>query len=668
MKRALLASVCVVGLTAAQASADYVLLLVNIGDSHGAAAGARPGAPGAFPGGPPAGFGGFRGGGPGGFPGGMGGRPPGAPGGPPGGFGGGPPGAQPPGADVGGRRGAGGRANAEDLEDQALIALAIVNVESYTPSGYVKRFESGLPVRMQHPWGEMMVCKELPVGKAVLLMGPDGKPLVSIYRQYEEKFREVFREDKKSDTGKYDPKEVLDLADWCLAHGMTKHFAELMDKLAEQDGKDPRVVPYVKLRAELNKEPAAGPAEDWKQLLASDYSKLEKPGHHYTILFGRTTIPQSQAEAALDFLELSFRGFYYWWALHGYNLPLPQQKLVAVVAERPEDFKRFQKVMTPAAVVADAFCARREELLVLAPRREDDAYESLNNFSNRWWRGGFNRVAMLQGRKRSSDVPLGAPETDRYEAQMLAVVLKALEVERNRTAATHDGTRQILFTSGLLPRNVIVPEWLLFGVGSFFETPPESPWSGIGAPSIRWLPLLKQYRQTYLRSSYDTLRQVVTDAHFRAVLPRGKDPAGHRAHDNSLRQARAAAWALVYYLAHRKPDSLLAYFREMDKMPRDMELSDAQLLACFARATGCVGASGKPDHDKLTRLADEWYRFMQNTLLESEDLARNIRSAYVEMASMIAARRQRGEDGGGRGPGGRGRGPGAGGQGPGGGQ
>ena len=37
--------------------------------------------------------------------------------------------------------------------------------------------------------------------------------------------------------------------------------------------------------------------------------------------------------------------------------------------------------------------------------------------------------------------------------------------------------------SGLLPRNVAVPEWLLFGMGSFFETPLQSPWAGIGAPS-----------------------------------------------------------------------------------------------------------------------------------------------------------------------------------------
>src|SRR6185437_3746673 len=74
------------------------------------------------------------------------------------------------------------------------------------------------------------------------------------------------------------------------------------------------------------------------------------------------------------------------------------------------------------------------------------------------------------------------------EAQMLSLMLKALEQEAELATVSHEVSRQLLFASGLLPRNVAVPEWALFGVGSFFETPLQSPWPTIGAPSPYYLP------------------------------------------------------------------------------------------------------------------------------------------------------------------------------------
>ena len=38
-------------------------------------------------------------------------------------------------------------------------------------------------------------------------------------------------------------------------------------------------------------------------------------------------------------------------------------------------------------------------------------------------------------------------------------------------SASHEGTRQIFAETGLLPRNVLAPEWVRFGITALFESP-----------------------------------------------------------------------------------------------------------------------------------------------------------------------------------------------------
>src|SRR5438132_799386 len=48
--------------------------------------------------------------------------------------------------------------------------------------------------------------------------------------------------------------------------------------------------------------------------------------------------------------------------------------------------------------------------------------------------------------------------------QTLALVQKILEEESERTTITHEGTRQLLAASGVLPRSVQAPDWVQYGL------------------------------------------------------------------------------------------------------------------------------------------------------------------------------------------------------------
>jgi len=194
----------------------------------------------------------------------------------------------------------------------------------------------------------------------------------------------------------------------------------------------------------------------------------------------------------------------------------------------------------------------------------------------------------------------------------------------------HDASREMLYTAGQLPRNVSAPEWILFGMGSFFEFPTESPWGGPGGANAYYLPRFKdlQRRNKLERTSLETLRRVVTDSYFHQ---RGAILSGETT-DAAERKARATAWSLTYFLAHKRLDSLFRYFEELSKMPRDLELDEASLLICFARAFGAVDANQRVDDAKFSALAQQWYTYVNAVPVEGTDIQKAVRDYLREMS------------------------------------
>ena len=190
-----------------------------------------------------------------------------------------------------------------------------------------------------------------------------------------------------------------------------------------------------------------------------------------------------------------------------------------------------------------------------------------------------------------------------------------------------------------------VPEWILFGMGSFFETPEHAPWPTPTGLSPIYLPVFRtecgSNGRHFEGSAVKTLRKIVTDGYFRDLTPNDYKNKTHR-----LLMARTATWSLTYFLAQRKLRNLQRYFKNLSEMPRDLELDDAALLECFARAFDCYDPkTGKPDESKLSNLAEEWQGYMLSVNLEvgrlPSDLAKDLCRKQQSSAGGAAARRRR---------------------------
>lgn len=641
MRRILSAALLALSL-AGYASADYLLIVVNLNaKEEGATGGGQAGNPG--PGMPP---------GPGpGMPPGM---PPG-PGRPPMPGGGGPPpmpgGGMPP--PLGGVGGVGGPAQPEEADDSPDLIVVVLEAKNLNPKVSPMLFNEGkllAPAKFRHKWGDVDLVSKIPLTKwaaadVTVLEKTKGTPLATVKERFEARKKDEMTPDKSAST-------VIDrVARFALELGLVDECGKVMDELVakDKDKTNASLKAYAAVKAELDKPVAnldSFPA--WQTKLLNGYKVTQNDKGHFALLHLQTKRSAEDVKPHLDQLERTYRAYYYWWALRGVVLPVAKERQTAVLAET-EHFKNLRESLTASPVLADSFHARREAASVFASTRMDLPYDKLRKEWSQNW-GDFDRHEILAGDKLNKGVPkvdksnrpLSAIQRQQAGQipRVAALVLKLMEYEHEQTAITHEASRQLLYSSKLLPRNVNAPEWIQFGMGAFFEAPLQSPWPSVGAANPYWMPRFKELKA---KNKYEPaavlLKKVVTDGHFREKAKSTK----HEDVEAHLRRARAAAWSLTYFVA--RTDSTLPklrrYFAELSKLPRDVALDEKTLWNCFAKAFEL------DTDDKVLSLANRWLSYVENETLDASAVHERIRKAYAEMNAPKTPPKQGGGIGGG---------------------
>jgi hypothetical protein len=627
MKRVTLALVLLLGVAVSTATADYILIVADFGhgktDSKTPQVGFAPGGnvPG-LPGTPPVQPGGGFRGGPAGIP----------PGAPPGALPGGLPGA--PNAPGGPAAGPGALPQPSapfDPDTAPLLTLSVVEVErnmtvrdavalaSGRPVGFPGR--TSVQIKIGDQIGKIFLCNT--PSTTIYLLHPDNKATPPLHRVYEDKLKVLM--DPKTAAG---VTQWVELAEWCLAHGMIEQFKQHMDKAAELEKAEPHVAGYLLMKAALAKPvDATDTAGPWrKQLLTSRYQTITSP--HYALLHNDS----ANADSRIKRMEITLQSFYYWFAIRGVQLPVPGRRLVGVLTADPREFKRLNSTLDSSPIIADAFYARHENLVVFSSQRLDDAYDHLKIMSAPLWTQGFSQEDVLKG-KYPQKVMLTNPGQV-YEAMTMALLLKSMHVDGEVTGTSQAVTRQLLHVSGFLPTSVVTPEWVQFGVSTFCETAAGSPWPTFGLPHFLYWPYYRDLVafKKLPPDQVDLLKEVVTDGYFRRLSIGMKKEADQR-------KARATAWSLTNFLIRKRLDGLQRYFKELSQMPRDMALDEETLWLAFARAFNAVDATGQPDLNALRDLADAWDKDVRLDEYDNRELnvMRTIWQSYKEVAARIAA-------------------------------
>ncbi len=623
------------------ASADYIVIIANVGHTKPVEPMGNP--MGGFPGGsslPPGGSSLPPGGSslpPGGSS-----LPPGGSSLPPGGSGGQP--SRPPGFGIngglpGGSVPPGGSfpgQNGGQPEGQRILVGAVVEVKAtfkelapYSrPASLDPRLPSPRPIITTDRWGfvRLQNYRGAPLELQFIPLNAEKVPTVA--ERFRAKSKDVFK-DKSGEKPAAD--KLQDLAEYALTHDLNDDFVGVMNKWAAAYPDNNAVKAFQTVQAALDRPVTRDDAAAWQRRLGDGYkTAISKGGKgHYLLFHNLSSNDQAEVQERLARLEDSMRTFYYWFALRGIALPVAEERQPALLTAKAPEFQRTRDSLTDPPVVADAFFARRPNLTVFCDRPLDPLYDMLDKASDPIWRhGNFVRQELVTG-KEFAGYPKGTRVEDIAYADTLALLMKALEDETERAGVTNDASRQLLFASGLLPRGVAVPEWIQFGMGSFFETPEHSPWPTPAGPSTLYLPAYREEMRgkKFEGEPFKTMRKIVTDGYFHELTTddlKNKSAAQLR--------ARTAAWSLTYFLAEKKLDNLQRYFKILSEMPRNLDLDDATLWEAFARSFDAYDPKTKRiDDAKLSNLAAQWQDYVGNVQMESEDLVKELQKQMNDL-------------------------------------
>jgi hypothetical protein len=97
-------------------------------------------------------------------------------------------------------------------------------------------------------------------------------------------------------------------------------------------------------------------------------------------------------------------------------------------------------------------------------------------------------------------------------------------------------------------------------------------------------------------------------------------------------------------LHEKKLPELARYTAELSNLPRDLELDEAALQGCFARAFGLSDAKDprRLDARKTSQFADAWFSFMDGVNLEVRDAEAILTDARYPIQRRPAANNQGG--------------------------
>jgi hypothetical protein len=301
-------------------------------------------------------------------------------------------------------------------------------------------------------------------------------------------------------------------------------------------------------------------------------------------------------------------------------------------------------------MVGSGFTSQRDNVIIMASRRTDPVYEELQRYNEAQWvihdtnmDDLLTKVTDLQLSKMPGNARqnLGKNIKDVPVLQALALCQKAMDEENDVVTLSHEGMRQLIAATGLLPRNMLTAEWARFGLASFFEVPPEAIYPSMAGPNWAHLTNFKLFVREnkldvkdarglflntiiddYLQHAYSSVRQAAMAKDDRAGLTAKAE--------QELEWARATAWSVMYYLAgEREKDlqratrhkNLQRYFDEINSLPRDCDFDATVLLKAFCKAFDLtVPDPANPggllvDQVKFDSMAKDWFTTMENLRL-----------------------------------------------------
>ncbi|HAN97393.1 MAG TPA: hypothetical protein DCQ98_08175 [Planctomycetaceae bacterium] len=265
-----------------------------------------------------------------------------------------------------------------------------------------------------------------------------------------------------------------------------------------------------------------------------------------------------RAEERLELLELVYESFLLKFYSRGIELEIPNERLKVVLFNEEADYDRFKLSISPDLASAIGFY---------------DPKTNISYFYDHGSSGGFREIRDLVNDIQQAGADAGRVRDPRAKdlIRLGATLNLLIEIDRENSdieVVSHECTHQMAGNTGLFPRHIMTPSWVHEGLATYFESPSEAAWSGIGAVNAERLPFYRALAENDPEHSHVDF--IVSDEIF--------DLAGSH---SSVLHGYSQAWGLTHFLVEKHFDELMAFYRKLGEMPPDVSLSADLLKELF---------------------------------------------------------------------------------------
>jgi hypothetical protein len=271
----------------------------------------------------------------------------------------------------------------------------------------------------------------------------------------------------------------------------------------------------------------------------------------------------------------------------GVELEVPKERMKVILFDEYKDYLTFSTSLSPDLASASGFFIPSKNFSVFFDHGTNEQYKQLRQIATDLQARGKDYARAKDPRARDVN-RLG---------NALDVLFRMSQENEDITVVSHEATHQMSGNTGLFPLGVRVPSWVHEGLATYFESPAEATWSGIGAVNeerLEWYKALAARQRD--KSDIDF---IVSDEIFSLAASHG-----------AKLHAYGQAWALTHFLLDRHFEEFFHYYRSLGELPRDLRLNPDFLKQLFAR-------SFKTDRKALDQ---EWRIYMDSLKTDVEQI------------------------------------------------
>ena len=387
----------------------------------------------------------------------------------------------------------------------------------------------------------------------------------------------------------------LDLALWCVENGMISEADNCLSKAWKTSPTNKRVLMMAKLvkyrRATVPMSPSV--VKEMREFVKSDRMKVSR-SRHFVLLHDTSDekdpkYKKTIAQHRLDLLEQVYDTFYMKYALEGFPLKVPREPMRVVLFDEHADYLNFVRILSPQLKMAAGFYSPKPNIAIYYRQRSNESSKQLDNLAK--------SLAKARDKFRRSSFE-GRGELIRL-SKTLEMLIDIDGENREIEVVTHEATHQLAANSGLLDREKFQVRWAHEGLASYFESPKEATWAGIGAVNEERIAF---YRVLARDPEHSSIEFVVTDQIF--------DKASS---ELGVHAAYGQSWALTHFLTKKHLPKLVNFYRKMAVDDFEAVHDEAWRTKVMDTFRECFG--------DLVTLEQDWRSYMNGLETDLEKIA-----------------------------------------------